>query len=572
MEIFSDHDGISEDAAAYIASAEKRLSQQVRRQFSFMVLATLLPTIVLIFVLVLVPLFFRQPTNEQLIVLLQESNSRIAELTKALLDTSPADPETITRAVEFVLRQVDLHQQAMDALEATQKQITPETQSIIQVVGSAAILALLGALGLQRLQNIDTEINNLRESIFAQSEVRAQMIKETLGAQIDDEVQKQFVKSRRDIQELLDQGRDALEQIQQSASQVQQSIQSEMQRLHQELLDVRALLDRYPWLKGEDSYRSVAKIQKLASVEEAQNLAEELRRRGDIMTAREALRAAVDQNLLGDYADFHNAFSEAMRLNDPQLALNIVDRGLACFPDDPDLVANKVKALYSLGRPFEAKEFIENWRKSKPDQFVRSWRPIVFYEDLFDGIELTDQDFANLAEAFDEVTRKLPYEIKVWAEYADLMMKRGNVRAAEDIFRRGLEFSPLSQQLNFMLGDLLLRQGRASEAVTYLEKALSVDYQDQYQHDVDQYAVRVRLAQGYEAIGEPEKAELLYRSVAGDLRANPTIREYSQNRLAAIALREGKLPEEDTFSLAPKQIIDLLKKLAGESESESALG
>ena len=138
-----------------------------------------------------------------------------------------------------------------------------------------------------------------------------------------------------------------------------------------------------------------------------------LRRQGDYNTAREALKAAVDQNLVGDYADFHNAFSEAMRLYAPALALQIVERGLSCFPDDPDLIANKVKALYSLGRPFEAKEFIENWRKQKPAQFARSWRPIVFYEHLFDSIELTDEDFTNLKAAFDEVSKKnCPMKLK----------------------------------------------------------------------------------------------------------------------------------------------------------------
>lgn len=558
---------IPESVASYIAFAENRLSNQIKKQFLFMIFATLLPTVVLIFVLVIVPLLFRQPTNGQLIALLQESNSQMAELTKTLLSTSSADPDTINRSLELVLRQVDLHQQAIDTLKSTQNQIAPETQSIIQVVGSAAILALLGALGLQRLQNIDTEINNLRESIFAQSEARAQAIKETLGAQIDDEVQKQFVKSRKEIQELLVQGHNTLEQVQQSASDVQQNIQNDVQRLHEELSEVRGLIDKYPWLREESSFKTVAKIRRLSSVEEAQNLAEELRRQGDIMTAREALKAAVEQNLLGDYADFHNAFSEAMRLNDPLLALSIVERGLACFPDDPDLVANKVKALYSLGRPFKAKEYIENWRKSKPEQFVRSWRPIVFYEDLFDGIEMTEQDFARLKESFDEVTKKLPYEIKVWAEYADMLMKRGDMKAAEEIFRRGLEFNPLSQQLNFMLGDLLLRQGRSDESIKYLEKALAVDYQDQYQHDVNQYAVRVRLSQGYEAIGKLEKAKMLYKSVASDPRVFATMREYSQNRLAAIALQQGELPGDDTSSSAREQILDLFRKLSGDDES-----
>jgi tetratricopeptide (TPR) repeat protein len=367
------------------------------------------------------------------------------------------------------------------------------------------------------------------------------------------------------------QAQQAISQMREEMSQSQQNAQAEIRRMYESLTEVKVLLDKYPWLRDRGLYESVAKIQHLSSLEEAQSLAEKLRREEDYNTAREVLKAAVDQNLVGDSADFHNAFSEAMRLNAPALALQIVERGLSCFPDDPDLIADKVKALYSLGRPFEAKEFIENWRKQKPAQFARSWRPIVFYEDLFDSIELTDEDFTNLKAAFDEVSKKLPYEIKVWAEYGDLMVKRGDVQAAESIFKQGLGFNPLSQQLNLMLGELLLKQGKSDEAVKYLEKALAIDYQDQYQHDVNQHAVRVRLAQAYEAVGDLEKAQLLYKSVLGDRKAFDAIRDYSRNRLAAINLQKGKLPEQDGEGVSPEDVLRLLKSLS-EGEEETNAG
>jgi len=561
----------SKSLSSYISSAERRLSDVVRKQFGFMIIATLLPTIVLIIVVGIVPLFFRQPANQQLLSAIQESNSQISNLLRALLSSTSVDPNTASRAIELALKQSELHQQAVEELRRTQTQITPEAQSVLQLVGSAAILALLGALGLQRLQNIDTEINNVRESVFKQAEARAEMIKESLRTQIDDEIQKQFAKSQEAIQDLQIQGQQAISQMREEMSQSQQNAQSEIRRMHEELEEVKELLNKYPWLRDRDSYEKVAKIQYLSSLREARSLTEELRRQGDYNTAIEALKAAVDKNLVGDYIDFHNAFNEAMRLNDPALALQIVERGLSCFPDDPDLIANKARALCSLGRPFEAKEFIENWRKQKPAQFARSWRPIVFYKELFDSIELTDEDFTNLKAAFDEVSKKLPYAVKVWAEYGDLMVKRGDVQAAESIFKQGLGFNPLSQQLNFMLGDLLLKQGKSDEAVKYLEKALAIDYQDQYQHDVDQYAVRVRLAQAYEAVGDLEKAQLLYKSVLGDPKASYTIRDYSRNRLAAINLQKGKLPEQDGEGVSPEGVLRLLKSLS-EGEEETNAG
>lgn len=546
--------------ASYIAQAEKRLSEQVRKQFAFMVVATLLPTLVIILVLVVIPLFARQPSNTQLLILIEESNAEMAEITKAILNSTTPITPTTTRALEAILQQADLHRQAIEEIRQSQAQTTPETQSLIQIIGSAAILTLLGALGIQRLQNIDTEINNVRESVFAQAESRAQSIRETLSAQIGDQVQRQFTKARQEVQSLIAQSRQTLEQISTDAQHAQEQIRAEIQNLETSLSEVRELIDKYPWLRTESRYRAASQIQRLLSVEQAQSLAEQFRRQDDEFSAREALRAIITQDLAGDYADFHNAYSEAMRLKDPRLALEIVERGLSFFPEDPDLVADRVRALYSLGCAKEAKEFIENWRQAKPEQFSRSWRPVVFYEDLFDSLELTQDDFAKLNTAFQDVSSKLPHEIKVWAEYADLMTKQGQWNVAEDIFKKGLEFNPHSQQLNFMLGDLLLKQGRNEEAVKYLEKSLAMDYQDQYQHDVDQFAVRVRLAQAYEAIGKLDKAQLLYRSVISGSGVIPTIRDYALNRLAAIALRQDKLPEERAINFTPTEMLEFIKR------------
>lgn len=557
---------------SYITLAEKRLTEQLRKQFAFMVVATLLPTSVIILVLVVIPLFVRQPNNTRLLNLIEESNADMAEIATAILNsTTPVTPTT-TQALDAILQQSDLHQQAIEEIRQSQEQVSPETQSLIQIVGSAAILALLGALGIQRLQNIDTEINNVRESVFAQAESRAQSIRETLTAQIGDQVQKQFANARQEIQALIEQSQRALEQLSTDAQHTQEQIRNEVQSLEKNLSEVRELIDKYPWLRTESRYKAASQIQRLISVEQAQSLAEQFRREDDEFSAREALKAIISQNLVGDYADFHNAHSEAMRLKDPRLGFEIAERGLSFFPDDPDLIADRVRSLYSLGRAKEAKEFIEGWRQAKPEQFSRSWRPIVFYEDLFDSLELTEDDFARLESAFQDVSAKLPLEIKVWAEYADLMTKRGRLDAAEVIFKRGLEFNPFSQQLNFMLGDLLLRQGRSKEAVEFLKKAFAVDYQDQYQHDVNQFAVRARLAQAYEAIQDSDKAELFYRSVVASSQATPTLRDYARNRLTAIALQQGKMLEEQSPEVSAGDILEILKQMGDEAESSNKAG
>ncbi len=552
--------------AHFIADAEKRLSAQIRKQFIFMTFATLLPLTILLLIMVVVPWLARRSSEANLLRILEESNKQIATLASILLQSQPPTDAT-EKALKIVEQQSQLHAQVIETLRRDQSQLAPESQSLIQVVGSAAILALLGALGLQRLQNIDTEINNVRESVFAQAEARAKAIREVLQSQIAEQVHSQFKSTREEVQRIALEARKLFEGLKNEVEEVQQDMQQYTDKVMRQLQEVNALIEKYPWLRSEREYRAASQIQYLASVDEAQRLAEDFRRQGDIFSAKESLRAIVERRLPGDHADFHNAYAEAMRVKDPSLALDIVEQGLIHFPNNADLVADKVKALHSLGRAKEARKFIEEWKEAHPEQFASSWRPVVFYEDLFESLGLTEEDFLLLKETFEYVLQRLPFEIKVWAEYADLMEKRGFIDQAEEILRRGLEKNPWSQQLNFMLGDLLLRRGRGEEACRFLENALICDYQEQYQHDVNQFAVRARLAQCYEYTRQLEKAELLYRSILESQGARdlfPQLIDYAKNRLAALSLAQGKLPEVDK-EIIPADAEEILRLLLQKS-------
>ena len=161
---------------------------------------------------------------------------------------------------------------------------------------------------------------------------------------------------------------------------------------------IRSLLEQYPWLKSENEHKQAAAIQYLVSVEQAQSLAETFRRADDRLSAAQALRTITKERLPGSCNDFHNAFSEAMKLNDPTLALGIVALGLDMYPDQYDLVADRTHVLARLGRAAEAKDLFEDWRYRKPGELVRSWRPVVFYEDLFESLELSEEAIQSLVQ------------------------------------------------------------------------------------------------------------------------------------------------------------------------------
>lgn len=193
----------SDFVALHIKKAEERLSRLIKKQFLFMSFAAILSVMLVVGTFILITTFANVPSNTMLLDQIEESNKQLSTITQSVLQ--PTSGITATKALELVPAQAEIHQKAVDELRRTQQQPAPETQSLIQIIGSAAVLTLLGALGLQRLQNIDTEINNLRESMYDQIDERARSIREILGATIDDQVDKAIAKTRSDIEGLTEQ-------------------------------------------------------------------------------------------------------------------------------------------------------------------------------------------------------------------------------------------------------------------------------------------------------------------------------------------------------------------------------
>jgi len=486
----------------------------------------------------------REPVNERLLQQLDDSSQQLYGVTEALLQTGPGGTSgvTPTLALEAAVAQANLHRQAVEELERTARQIGPEGFSLVQLAGGALGVLLIGALGLQRLQNLDSEIEGLRRSTSAGIRERVNEMRGMLAADVTQAVDKRFEATRDEMKSLTENFRtdtsDATNGFVTSAREA-------MHRVEESRNSLDALLARYRWLESAEMREIADEISELVSVEQAHLAATRFNREDDRRSARSALRRIVDENLPGGSKDFHNAHAEAMKMDDPQLALTIAEKGLESYPDQYDLMADRAIALISVGRVQEARTLLEDWRERKPQEFARGWRPVVFYADAAQASELTDEAVESVEAAMRYVTQRLPHESKPWAKYARFEIGLGRLERAEDILRKGLEYNRFGQELNYVLGELLLQQGRADESLEFLETALRTDYQEQYQHDVDQYAVQATLAQAYEAVGQLDKAELLYRSLASESIkvVSYLIKNYAISRLQAIALQRGELPE-----------------------------
>jgi len=176
----------AEPIAVYIDRAEDRLSKLVHKQFRFVAIVVISSMLLLLAVFAWITRFARVPTDPKLFVQIEESNKQLASVTQTLLQSQSSI--TSTQVLQVVLAQAEAHQKALDELRRIQEEPTPAAQSLLQILGSAAVLTLLGALGFQRLQNIDSEINNVRESVFAQITARGEDIEKVLRAATADQV------------------------------------------------------------------------------------------------------------------------------------------------------------------------------------------------------------------------------------------------------------------------------------------------------------------------------------------------------------------------------------------------
>ncbi len=496
----------------------------------------------------------REPAGDDLSNQLRQSNEELKALAVELAALS-LDSVRHAAAIGVIASQAASHRLAVVELNRERAQISPEGLTLIQLAGGTVVLAVLGLLGLQRMRNIDSLINDAREEINNAVRVRIAETRSALrdsvfsqvGERVREETERQFKQTSADMARITSKFQTETEKQDATFRSAAQKAQDEIRGVVQ---SVEGLLERYSWLDREDVREVADQFHEVAGVEEAAEVATRFRIAGDKPSAKLVLKRIGEHDLPGDSDDFHNAHSEAMRMDDPLLGVEIADVGLRHFPEHYDLMADKAIGLIGLGRANEAKNMLDHWRKNSPEEFARGWRPVVFYARAVQSGQLTPDIIASLEEALEDVASRLPTEVKVWSTYARFERDLGRHERAEEILRKGCDLNRYSQELNYVLGELLLQMGRADEALPVLESGLAMDYQDQYQHDVNQHAVRTTLAQAYEAVGNTDRAELLYRSVlnAGPTEAGHSIGQYATNRLAAISLSKGELPEQEETS------------------------
>ena len=541
----SESSSSTKDLSSTLKQEYDYLQKQTRNSFLWTTALILVSGVVFFGLYTLLVFVFKIPKNEILIKNLDASNQNLSAVAEQLKRMNPDSIKESEEGLELIIAQSKLQNQAIQNIQSNQTQIPPEGLSMLQLLGGSAVLGLIGFLGLQRLQNIDTEISQLRNYMLEQLKIQMSEGKAMLSAITHQEVERQLEKTRTEINQTTEIFQndisEAITEFQSKFETAKIGIASAEERTQE-------ILKKYSWVESELFRKAADDIQRLTSVCEAQRRAEQFIQANDLHMARLSLKQIVERELPGSADHFHNVHLLPDRMGDPDLALKILDLGLQRFRNNYDLMADKADILITLGRPNDAITMLESWRIEQTDEFSRGWRPVVFYAKAMQTVDLSQDRIKHLEEIFEDVTQHLPREVRPWKSYAQFEVKLGNFEKAEAILRTALEYCPLSQGIRFNLGDLLLKLGDAEKAVKLLEEAWQVDYVDDFQHDTDQYALRETLAQAYEALHQTngnhsylDKAAQLYKSIVDCEDIDDTLSQYAKNRLAAVSWQKGEL-------------------------------
>jgi tetratricopeptide (TPR) repeat protein len=512
----------------------------------------------------------REPALEQLksaSAELAQANQRLVQV--AIVNKDSVKDATSAAAVDLklalqthsdVVRSFSAASAALiDGLKKSDQQPS-EVVPFANIVTGSLALALLTFLGMTRLGQIDGELKALRSSLMTEVNERSQLAEGALTAKLTSAIEDRVASSARVVGRTVD---EAIARLSESEGRAQSTAEAAIQKQHQVLGEYEALRAKieelprkFPFLESAESLNLVQSIERVRSVEAAQELASKLSAQDEQESARVALMQIIDRDLPGDADSFHNAHSEAMRLMDPALGLRLATAGLKAFPGNADLAADVVIAKVNSKDASDAIRFGQQWIHDHRD-VVRTWRFGVFMAVAYKTVGINEVSRAELLEFLRAELAAYPREEKLWSELARIVRQQDShaaYLALDDADRR----CPNNQELRFVRAQFLLADGRFTEARELLEQAIGCDIQDQFQNNVNQAAIVVYYGQCLEGLGQYESARSAYRASFKVPGFHRMMEKFVVTRLALLAIVTG---DNGGAGEPPSGVMDMLAQL-----------
>lgn len=272
------------------------------------------------------------------------------------------------------------------------------------------------------------------------------------------------------------------------------------------------------------------------------------------------------------YANLYFSFVELYRvMGEFEKGLALVEEGIRCYPQYPDLLFSKGHLLLSMGRNEEAIRCFEGCRKHQGVIFAAGTDPsITTYKtsnaigvananqgkfalakqhfqraiqeweypdaELFTNLGIVHLQDGELGKAMENFTKALEVDeqyFRAWCNLGTICYKLERYPEAVSAWQKAREINPDAQDLDLLLGEVCLRMQRYSEAIDAYERSIEAA--------PDTSTARLNLGMARLGIGDLAAARMAWTAL------RDRVPSASGDALALLALSDvlegGSLPE-----------------------------
>lgn len=195
---------------------------------------------------------------------------------------------------------------------------------------------------------------------------------------------------------------------------------------------------------------------------------------------------------------------DSVESQDPQVRQHLTEllAPIQAHPRDPAARATWGIALAANGLWKNARQAFLDTARQAPRQPLAPLYAAVALQEMADA--------RGALVEFQAVTRRFPDFAPGWYRVAEMHLREGNLPEAEVAFQELGRLAPTEWRGPAGLGEIRIRQGRAAEALGFLERAIALDRSAK--------PARYLLGQAYRAVGRTNEARIAIAAGTGEAR------------------------------------------------------
>lgn len=187
----------------------------------------------------------------------------------------------------------------------------------------------------------------------------------------------------------------------------------------------------------------------------------------------------AQEEICGDANDFHNFAVELARENQEQLACKLIERGIAQFPNNVDLLADYLQYGISIGKEKECEKIYDTLMHIPRERW--SWRGFSFsinylqhlIDDVSDSEETMNELRTRIENIADDYVKLLPYSEEGYRAKARVYASiKGDPDAEIQILEECMSLVNVCPKSALRSADIYFERGIYKDALRCVERAI----------------------------------------------------------------------------------------------------